>query len=54
MTELEDKEAEKELIVLARETAERLRLLTARLEAYANVPSDTGDRRRVDDNEGTL
>lgn len=50
MTTKEDVD-EEELIELARETADRLKMLTVKLEAYAGIPHDSGDRRRFTDRE---
>ena len=47
-------EDEQEVLDLARQTAERLQLLTARLEAYIDTnptTPDSGRRRRSDDKE---
>jgi hypothetical protein len=44
---------EQEILDLARQTAERLQLLTARLQAYIDESAapDSGKRRRSDDKE---
>lgn len=42
---------EEELIELAKDARDRLQNLIIKLEAYANVPHDTGDRRRATDGE---
>jgi hypothetical protein len=48
VTEQQEKE---ELIELARDTAERLKVLSIKLEAFANAPMDLGVRRRITDKD---
>lgn len=47
---VDEKVNEEELINLAKDTAERLRVLTLRLEAYAVAAAEQGGRRQGDDN----
>jgi|KBSMisStandDraft_5_1062788.scaffolds.fasta_scaffold73370_5 hypothetical protein len=51
MTAEDERLEEEELLELARDTTDRLKLLITKLEAFATVPADTGARRRATDRD---